>query len=171
MAGVRSHSAWAMGVLMLVSGAVFASLVFSRFYVDEASATSLSPNPVSAGLAALGLIVAAALTGWQRSLLARKRGFAFSVAIIGGLAVLGAATVAHFLAIDGADPTTHAHAASLHAVFWWQALHVLVVALMGVFCVARHIAGKLDAVQRVCFDNTQLLWLYTCGQGLLSQLL
>jgi cytochrome c oxidase subunit I+III len=171
MAGVRSHSAWAMGVLMLVSGAVFASLVFSRFYVDEASATSLSSNPVSAGLAALGLIVAAALTGWQRSLLARKRGFAFSVAIIGGLAVLGAATVAHFLAIDGADPTTHAHAASLHAVFWWQALHVLVVALMGVFCVARHIAGKLDAVQRVCFDNTQLLWLYTCGQGLLSQLL
>jgi cytochrome c oxidase subunit I+III len=42
---------------------------------------------------------------------------------------------------------------------------------MGSFCIARQVAGRLGASHRATFDNTRLLWLYTCGQGLAAQLL
>ena len=36
---------------------------------------------------------------------------------------------------------------------------------MGLYTIARWLAGKLDSVRRTTFDNTMLFWYYTVGQG------
>jgi cytochrome c oxidase subunit I+III len=87
--------------------------------------------------------------------------------MVTGMVLLAGSLAAQHASISTDNPMDDARSATLHAMFWWQALHVFVVILMGAFCVARQLAGKLNATQRVCFDNTRLLWLYTCAQGLL----
>jgi len=42
---------------------------------------------------------------------------------------------------------------------------------MGLFTLARHLAGKLDGRRRVTFDNYRLLYHYAVGQSLLGLLL
>ena len=42
--------------------------------------------------------------------------------------------------------------------------------IMGLYTIARWLAGKLDSVRRATFDNTMLFWHYTVGQGLVGLL-
>jgi cytochrome c oxidase subunit I+III len=168
MTGRDSHSWWAMGVLMLVNGSVFISLVFSYFYVEAAGGGF--PGVRHAGVASAWLAAAAfaVLPGW---LLSRNRNAGFAATLAAGLLVLVAASLAHHCLIVGDDPTSKARTATVHAVFWWQALHVLTVIIMSSFCLARRAVGRLDSRHRASFDNTRLLWLYTCGQGLMGTFL
>jgi cytochrome c oxidase subunit I+III len=41
---------------------------------------------------------------------------------------------------------------------------------MGLYTIARWVAGRLDSVRRTTFDNTMLFWIYTTGQGLVGLL-
>ena len=49
-----------------------------------------------------------------------------------------------------------------------QAFYAALLVLMGLFTVARSLAGKLDAARRATFDNTAILWHYTTVQGLVG---
>ncbi|MNU08523.1 hypothetical protein D3C72_2546050 [compost metagenome] len=53
----------------------------------------------------------------------------------------------------------------------WQVFHVVILVLMTGLALARSFAGRLHARRRVTFDNVMLVWLYTCGQGVVSLLL
>jgi cytochrome c oxidase subunit I+III len=50
----------------------------------------------------------------------------------------------------------------------WQGFHVVVLAVMALYTLARSLAGRLDAVRRVTFDNTMLLWHYAVAQGIVG---
>jgi cytochrome c oxidase subunit I+III len=162
--GGHSHAWWAMVVLMLVSGAVFASLVFSYFY--------LRPGAVPAtpwlAAAALGWVGAAVAIRVAHRALRRGSSALFAAAVATGLLMVAAATAAHYLSLAATDAKSDAHGAIVHAMFWWQAMHALVVVLMGAFTLARLAVGKVSDAHRVTFDNTRLMGLYTAAQGIAS---
>jgi cytochrome c oxidase subunit I+III len=82
------------------------------------------------------------------------------------LVLLGAAFAGQMAAAADIDPTANGYGAAIHALLAWQGLHVVLIAIMSVFTMARRIAGRLDAGRRVTFDNTWLMWIYTALQGI-----
>jgi cytochrome c oxidase subunit I+III len=170
-AGRRSHAWWAVVVLLLVNGSVFASLVFSLLYLPHGGA-SAAAAPAGAVWLAVVLWLAAGGGIWlaHRALAADARG-RFVLATCGTLLLVVAAAFVHLAALEHVDPRTQGRAATLHAAYWWQALHALVVVIMAAYCLARRAAGMLGPVHRVSFDTTLLLALYTSGQGALAVML
>ncbi len=170
--GSRSHAWWAMVVLMLVSAAVFASLVFSYFYLRAGSDAGWPADPVALPAipwllgAALGWSIAAAAIWIAGRALTRAQSVRLAVTIATGLLMVIVATAAHSLSLAAVDAKGDGHGAIVHAMFWWQALHSLVVVLMGAFTLARQVRGDLSHAHRVTFDNTRLMWLYTSAQGI-----
>jgi cytochrome c oxidase subunit I+III len=179
MAGPRSHSWWAMIVLILVDGAIFASLVFSYFYLWTITTAQWPPPqfelPVLAASAvsAVNWIVSSAGIGLaNRVLRGSQSKTAFSLAIFAAFAAAAAALLFNFNALwdSGARPVEHAYAAVTYTLLAWQGLHVILLMLMGGYAVARAWAGKLDSVRRSVFDNTRLMFHYTSAQGFIALL-
>jgi cytochrome c oxidase subunit I+III len=171
MTGHRSHAWWAMVVLMLVDGSVFASLAFSFFYLwtvspvwppqgDLLADDVLSVASVAAYLFSIGAINLASRA------LRLGRNAAFYGGTIGGLVLFGAGFAAQAAAVADIGPTHDGYGASIYALLAWQGLHVALVAIMAAFTLARMACGRLDAGRRVTFDNTWLMWLYTALQGI-----
>ena len=69
----------------------------------------------------------------------------------------------------GADASSYG--ALIYVGAFLQLELVLPLIVMAGFVLARLLAGRLDGVRRVTFDNLALLWHYTVGQGLLGLLL
>jgi len=68
------------------------------------------------------------------------------------------------------SPSAHAYGAVVYAIMSLQIFFVLTTLVMGIYTIARWLAGKLDSVRRTTFDNTMLFWYYTVGQGLVGLL-
>jgi len=68
----------------------------------------------------------------------------------------------------GLSPEAHAYGASVYAIIALQAFFVVTTVIMGLYTIARWLAGKLDSVRRATFDNTMLFWHYTTAQGLVG---
>jgi cytochrome c oxidase subunit I+III len=172
-AGPVSHSWWAMVVLMLVDGTVFASLIFSWFFLAHGADAAWPPAgvlpswqwPVAAALAyAAGV---ALLTGARRALRRSAHGW-FRLALT---AALAAVLAAHGLDVwglvtAGLRPSGHAYGAMTYAVAAWQGVHMAALFVMVAYTLARSWGGLLDAQRRVTFDNTRLFLLYVVAQGL-----
>jgi cytochrome c oxidase subunit I+III len=179
--GPVSHSWWAMVVLMLVDGTVFASLVFSYFYLWTVGGGAWPPAgvelPASGWVlaAALGWALSSALFAWAgRALPAAGSGQgAFRVALLVAIALMLAAycTDLYGLYHAGIRPSQSAYAAVVYGVLAWQGMHVAVLLYMTVYTLARSWCGLLDRERRVTFDNTRLFWHYMVGQGLAGILL
>jgi cytochrome c oxidase subunit I+III len=176
MSGSRSHSWWAMGVLILVDGTIFTSLVFAFFYLWTVT-EGWPPAPyevpsivVSAGAALLWIASSAVLALAGRALAARKHHVFVSGALIGASALALIAFWLSFQAVTTAqaDPAEHAYGAVIYALLSWQGLHAVLLILMGSYTLARNLAGMIDARRRNTFDNTQLMWHYTAVQGALA---
>ncbi|MCW5622686.1 MAG: cytochrome ubiquinol oxidase subunit I, partial [Burkholderiales bacterium] len=106
-----------------------------------------------------------------RVLHARGRaGAAFNAVLIIGVVALAAHAAIEFLAQWGTDlrPQDNAYAALVYMIVALQAFFALVIVIMGLYTVARSLAGVLHAQRRVTFDNTRLLWYYTLAQALLA---
>ncbi|HEX2824835.1 MAG TPA: cytochrome c oxidase subunit I [Burkholderiales bacterium] len=168
VSGRHSHSAWGMGVLLLVDATIFASLVFSWFYLWTQSQGPWPPAPyalpaghTSVTVAALWSASGAALV-WAGRLLHRRL---FTEALLAGAVCAAAATALHWSAYADIDPAAHGYGALVYAGLALQALHVLVAIAMAAYTLARRYSGKLDPVRRVTFDNTCIFWLYTSAQG------
>jgi cytochrome c oxidase subunit I+III len=176
--GPASTSWWAMVVLMLVDATVFASLVFSFFYlwtVNDAwppAGITLPAGqwPIVSGLA--WLLSSALMVGAGRALEPRRRAM-LTAALAGATVLMLAAFSADLRAWwqAGLRPSEHAYAAVVCAVLAWQGLHAAVLLVMGGYTLARSWCGLLDATRRVTFDNTRLFWHYTVAQGLAGLLL
>ena len=92
-------------------------------------------------------------------------------ALIGIALVLVSAASAADLAAQwraGLSPSAHAYGAAVYAIVSYQIFFVLTTLIMGLYTIARWLAGKLDSVRRTTFDNTMLFWYYTLGQGLVG---
>jgi cytochrome c oxidase subunit I+III len=171
MSGSRSHGWWGVIVLLIVDAAIFASFVYSWFYLAfMADAWPPVGMHIDGGwfdvASGAGGIASAVLAVIASRSLRNVKSRSFVVAIILGMAVLVCAFVAQCVAARGADPTLHAFAATSWALLCWQGVNVALSVVMAAWVLARLAAGKLDAVRRATFDSAWLVWLYTAGQGL-----
>jgi cytochrome c oxidase subunit I+III len=178
MTGSRSHAWWAVVVLLLVLGSVFASFVFSYFYLWTVTAGAWPPRPWPlpeagyATLGALGWIVALLASMLATRALSTGRIGSLVAALLGGAIALAAAYACDLAAVRGAgiDATAHAYGAVAHVLLAWQGMHVLLVWMVAAFVLARLRAGLLGPDHRVTYDTLRLFWLYTVGQGLVTSI-
>jgi cytochrome c oxidase subunit I+III len=170
--GPRSHSWWAMGVLLLVSGSLYGSLVMSYLYLwvtgreGWPALSALPPLPfpfvclLLLGAAGLAVHGAGRAVGCGKI---RAALVGLTVAMVCVVAAFGVELYAQQAA--GLDPGASAYGAIVSAAIVVQGFFVAVVFLMAGYTVARALRGKLSAVRRVTFDNTVLMSHYTVGQG------
>lgn len=179
MSGPTSHSWWAMVVLMFVAGSLYLAYVFSYLFLWVVSpevwapAGSPAPPPIGWPVASAALLLAGSGILW---LVSRKlqqyaaSRLAMSAALLLSLVCLSAAfmleTGGHLT--TGLDPGENAYGAMVYLGAVLFAQLVLALLIMGLFTLARHLAGKLDAVRRVTYDNYALLYHYTVAQSLLG---
>jgi cytochrome c oxidase subunit I+III len=178
VSGRDSHSWWAMIVLIVVCGVTFACLVFSYLYLWGVN----RPGSWLPGLAerpgwgwplasAAALMGALALVEIADRVLGREgRSPAVPLLLAGALpfAVAG-------VAIDGLgqwrtdlQPHENSYGATVYTIIAIQAFFVATMIVMTLYTVARWLAGRLDGMRRVTFDNTKLMWRYTVAQGLVG---
>jgi cytochrome c oxidase subunit I+III len=177
MTGSRSHAWWAVVVLMLVDGAIFASLVFSYFYLWTVAPAGWPPSGFDVPASAASLIASGAFIGSSialrvanRSLDAHASLFALSTALLVALLAIWTGFAFNLHAVWSTDvrPDAHAYGAVSYTFLAWQGLHVALVTLMAGYTAARSWAGLLDPERRSAFDCTRLLWHYTVVQGLFA---
>jgi cytochrome c oxidase subunit I+III len=176
--GPLTTSWWAMVVLILVDATVFASLVFSYFYlwtVNDAwppAGTTLPPGAWAVGAAAGWALSSALFVAAERLLDPGRRGW-LSAAVAGSIVLMLAAFGADLWSWHhaGIRPSEHAYGAVVYAVLAWQGLHVAVLLIMAGYTLARSWCGLLDATRRVTVDNTRLFWHYMAAQGVIGILL
>ncbi|RVJ84123.1 cytochrome c oxidase subunit I [Sinorhizobium medicae] len=179
MSGPTSHSWWAMVVLMFVAGSLYLAYVFSYLFLWVVSpevwapAGSPAPPPIGWPVGSAALLLAGSGILW---LVSRKlqqyaaSRLAMSAALLLSLVCLTAAfmleTSGHLT--TGLNPGENAYGAMVYLGAVLFAQLVLALLIMGLFTLARHLAGKLDAVRRVTYDNYALLYYYTVAQSLLG---
>jgi cytochrome c oxidase subunit I+III len=176
--GPRSHSWWAMVVLILVAAVLFAALVFSYLYLWTVSPhvwPEVTGQPLPAPLwplAAAAALVASSglLLVAERALRRSRPGGRAGERIALGLAVglLAAAPALELAGVvgSGLSPSTTSYGALVFAAECLQVFLTAVVVLMGLYTLARSFAGKLSPERRASFDNTRLFWHYAVVQGL-----
>jgi cytochrome c oxidase subunit I+III len=176
VSGSRSHSWWAMVVLMLVDGSIFASMVFAFCYFWTIAPQGFPPPGLelpqlaSTCLAAL-LWLLSALAIWSANhALARRARVALHtlLALATLLSWLALAAHLHALWAAGLRPQVHAFAAVAYTIVAWQGLHVMVLTAMGGYTLARSAAHLVDATRRNTFDNTRIFWYYCVAQALVA---
>ncbi|WP_018009944.1 cytochrome c oxidase subunit I [Sinorhizobium medicae] len=179
MSGPTSHSWWAMVVLMFVAGSLYLAYVFSYLFLWVVSpevwapAGSPAPPPIGWPVASAALLLAGSGILW---LVSRKlqqyaaSRLAMSAALLLSLVCLSAAFMLETggQLTTGLDPGENAYGAMVYLGAVLFAQLVLALLIMGLFTLARHLAGKLDAVRRVTYDNYALLYHYTVAQSLLG---
>jgi cytochrome c oxidase subunit I+III len=172
LAGSRSHAWWGMVVLILVAATMWASLLFSYFYL-----WTLAPAWPPAGQRLPGWAWPAATAGaWAVSSgLILGAGRALAAGAPGrfrGLLAAGTLAVLTALAVDvagqhgaGLAPAAHGYGATVAAFLLLQGLFVATLVIMAAYSLVRSWRGLLGATRRVTFDTTWLLWHYTTAQA------
>jgi cytochrome c oxidase subunit I+III len=175
--GTVSHAWWATVVLMLVDGAIFASLVFSFFYLWTVAPAGWPPVPLalpdatwSIATTVTVLMAGAAMVCANRLLRGNRTRPAFNSAHGVGLILLWGSLLCMLqsLRIVGLQPHEHSFPAVGYTLTAWQGLHVVLLTLMGGYVIARSSTGRLDAGRRVTFDTYRLLWHYSVWQGVIA---
>ncbi len=183
--GPASHSWWAMVTLLLVSGMLFGSLVFSYLYLWTVSPRVWPaggagiPAPVFPLLAAALLALSSAAIAYASRALrttvgAGHRGHTMvRISLLAALPLLVAALGVELYGQwqAGLRPTASSYGAVVYTLSALQGQFVLVLLIMGGYTLARSWCGLLDGQRRATFDNTMLLWHYAVAQGLVALLL
>ena len=171
--GRKSHSWWAMAILLCVDATVFASLGFAHIHVSMALDVCPPPGATLPPLhwplvSSLLLIAGSALVLWAQRRVPGSRQMGLRIAML-----LAIGCVAASFAIDffshvqaGLSPRATAWAATVAAMLSWQGLHAAILLLMGAYVIARSWSGKLLPRTRASMDNSALFWHYVTVQGL-----
>lgn len=177
--GPVSHGWWAVAVLLLVAAAHYVSYFFSYLYIWTVSPEvwPATPDPtiltfpsVSALMYAGGM---AAIYICSRNLGppdARRLSTLALIAVGAGLQTAAALIEPVGLRRSGLDPTDSAFEALSYLASVLNAPLAGGAFIFACVLIARHLAGRLDAVQRASFDNFTLLYYYAAGQGLFGLL-
>ena len=183
VSGPASHSWWAMVALLLVAAALFLSFVFSYFYIWIVS-PEVWPRAGGDGLpdvrwplAGAATFVAASAGLWLTKL-SLSRSARWGQWPLRFLLVLVAMLLAAALALElrghwqsGLRPGDSSYAALVYASIVIEGQLIAAAVVMGLFTLARSLAGKLDHERRVVLDNTALFSHFAVAQGLISLLL
>jgi cytochrome c oxidase subunit I+III len=175
--GPQSHSWWAVVVLILVAGTVFASLLFSYFFLwtvspdvwPAATGQALPEWWWPAGSATL-LLASSALIWWAGRRLAADAHWGMRLALVFAALALAAALAVELAGqrSTGLSPVDSSYGAVVTMMAALQGLFVVTLAIMALYTLARSLCGLLHRSRRATFDNTMLLWQYAVGQGLVA---
>jgi len=183
MTGPQSHGWWAMVVLMLVAAALYLSFVFSYLYLwtvspevwppgGSPSLPALDRPALSALLCGIAVVAFVAADRWLPPAGSRRVLPAVAGTLVGGASLVAAVTVeimGHWQ--SGLAPTATAYGAMVYLAGVLAAQVAVVVMLMGLFTIARLVAGRTDRERRNCFDHTALLAYYAAAQTVLGLVL
>ena len=156
--GPESHSWWAMIVLIIVTGTAFACLVFSYLFLWTITPGAWPPPgvrlaPLWIGLVAAGLYAASSVAMLVAGrVLAQRDASPWMLRGLIGLAILllvgatGVELVGQWA--SGVQPAQSGYGATVFALASFQGFLAAVLIVMGLFTIARSVAGKLDPVRR-----------------------
>ncbi|OZI49583.1 cytochrome c oxidase subunit I [Bordetella genomosp. 4] len=173
--GRASHAWWAMMMLIIVCLSIFGALIFAYLFLwvtsPEVWPSAAALLPLAwPGLSAVLLVGACAVAIHAARKLSRG-----GVGALKGYLPLGMVLLIAASALDlytywqqGLRPQESAYAAVVFALIGLQATFIVLTCLMGIFTVARLLAGRLSAARRACVDSTLIIWHYTVAQGLIS---
>jgi cytochrome c oxidase subunit I+III len=177
MSGTQSHSWWAMVVLMLVDGSVFANLIFAFFYLWTIAPQGWPPAGMDIPGLKISVLCAAvwvASSGFvglaNRALSGNSSRLLSNVAMLIATLLMWAAFAlnVHVLLSTDVRPDMHAYGAVIFTMLAWQGLHVFLLTSMAGYTLARSWAGLLDRERRNTFDNTRVMWHYSVAQALVA---
>jgi cytochrome c oxidase subunit I+III len=169
--GPSSHGWWAMIVLLVVCGMIFAMLVFSYLYLWS-QRTHLFPTTGDEVVLIWGVValvggLVAAMAGWamrQRSPLLAALAMLASAGLMAGASALdwnGWWTA-------GVRPEVDAHGALVYAFFSWQAVFVTICVMMALYALARFGARLLVRERPMTLEAISLFCGYTAVQGAIT---
>jgi len=169
--GPMSQAWWGVVVLLLVAASLYGSAIFAYLYLWTVSPQAWpSPDALPhAGWplgAALLFAAASAGLGAANRLLRQGRSRWCAAALLVAALLLAGAFAVELLAHRTLEPTASGYGAAVSLVVVLGGFFVVVALSMALFVVARALAGKLDAVRRVTFDNARLFAHYTVAQSL-----
>jgi cytochrome c oxidase subunit I+III len=173
--GPESQSWWAMIVLMLVSGSIYACAVFSYLFLwtvapqpwEKAFVLPAATYPAVSGT----LLVAASLAMlYAGRMLTREASAGLYLSLVAAVACLAGAFGVDLAGhcASGLRASASGYGAVVYLIVSLNGFYVTIVVAMALFTAARRMAGKLDRVRRVTFENTQLFWQYTVAQSLVG---
>ncbi|WP_432347110.1 cytochrome c oxidase subunit I [Shinella yambaruensis] len=162
--GPQSVGWWAMFITMAGDGTAYASLMFGYFFYwtihDDFTGGHAGPGMLWPLLAA-GLFTLA----WLAMLLARRfnegdRPAATRLSLLATLLLTLAAGGAGLAGpyLTGMDPTAHVYPAIVWVVALWTVVHGGVGIVMQLYCLARSLAGRMDARHDMDLVNVVLYW-------------
>jgi cytochrome c oxidase subunit I+III len=161
--GPHSVGWWAMFLLMLADAAAGLSLVFSYLFYWTVHGDFPDRPPLAPAADAWAVATVCMLGAWAGvlaacRLTARSRhigtGMALGVALLLSIAATsGLLSGPHAAAID---PRSSAYAAMVWLICIWCAAHAALGALMQSYCLARLLAGKIDALHDAELLNLRL---------------
>ncbi len=172
--GPDSLSWWALVVLLLVDGVVFACLTFSHLFLWLSNGPADWPPPGTAlpqgwyPAGAAALLAAAGAAIWLGDRLLRRgrpRLMALAVLLALPLHLAGLWLDLFGLWQAGVRPTEHAFGAVTYANQFWQGFHGAVILAMALYVAARALAGLVAPDRRITFDNVRLFWFYGIAQA------
>jgi cytochrome c oxidase subunit I+III len=166
MSGPQSQAWWAMGVLMLVSAALYGCLVFSYLFLWTVTPQMWPHKGPDAGYfmgAAVLLLASSALVHATDRRVGDSgdcRGLWLAAPLLAG------AWIVSLLAQRGVSAAADGYGAVVHAFLAVDGFFIAVALVLALFALARHATGRLDRARRVTFDNAKLFWHYTVAQSL-----
>jgi cytochrome c oxidase subunit I+III len=172
----RSVGWWAMVVLLICDTAVVASLIFTYLYLWVVQPDAWPPPgtrlPDFLGPVLIsGLVIGAYFLFEAADRLNQRDRRAATVGALVACAVLAAGALAlgwswvEELAID---PTAHSYGASVYTLLGGVAVHLVVGAVMALWCLARLAVGMLDSWQSQTLRVCLVWWRFTAPVALLS---
>jgi cytochrome c oxidase subunit I+III len=165
VSGSSSVGWWAMFVTMLADQTSFLSLAFGYFFFWTRHA-DFPPDP-AAGPGLLWPAVATALVAgaWILTLASRHANrqdatgrFVALMAAAVVLACGGAGALVAGSWLTNLDPATHVYPSTVWVLVCWSAVHLLVGAIMQLYCLARRLAGRMTARHDIDIANVTLYW-------------
>src|SRR5690606_15873322 len=161
---------WGMVILLLVDGSLYASLVFSYFYLwlhAPQWPPSGHPVPPLAAAAIGALLLAASAVAIRLAKRDNARGAAGRAraqVLLAGLSMLGFICLQGWLLrASSLPPQAHAYASVVHVIVGYQGLHGAIAVLMAGYLWLRSRRELVDAARPRDFRIVALFWYYTCA--------
>ena len=175
--GPRTHGWWAMVILLIVIGMIFAMAVFSFLYLYGVQ-PSFWTAPAGWEGAAVALPLYALAAGaalWSRVMLAREatRLWTPGILFLTGAVALAAAvgTDITFWQASGLKPDASGQGAIVYMLLTLQALLAFIGLLMAGYISARNSRGMIVRPRNNSLDLCVLFVVYAAGQGALTTVL
>jgi cytochrome c oxidase subunit I+III len=177
--GPRSHSWWAMAILVVVDASAYGGLAFAYFYIWTIS-DGWPPGGVEAGLDATlallaGALLLASLLPVRLAVSADDRGRRTAlIGALGAAALLGLASLwpqAALLTGSAIDPKAHTYGALVWMMVIFPMAHLALGLLMALFTLTKAAVRPKGLAWSHAVRNTALWWSWSVAQILFSLLI